>query len=226
MKLIRHGSSGVYCYYRGCTAYADFRHIGADSTIRRLAIDNNLTATHFYLYVVCGEIPISDNDKFMFAKDDMFKPYILRDDGSVLNFFLPEKLGETRIGTYFFDNEKNQNTIQKMIQQCKENGCSDEECMLTYIQNHIDDCLSRSIVYYGEKLFLGRLGNIPMLWSDTISTCLPHVEHIGGYPNERYIFIYNLTDYDYKHMQLLNGETLNAQKLMKLYEKLFNIKFD
>ena len=218
MELIKHGTGGAYCYYRGCTIYLDYRDESTGYPTGRLAVDSNLTATHFFLYLLLGEIQISDSDKFMLADRDTFDPYIVRANGDVVNFSQTEQV---HLNSYYFNNEKNVLWIQRIVNKLKESGCNDEECALGFIQNRVDDYLNRDIWYYGTKLSLTTFFGDECLWIDQNpdSRCLPHMEFVGGYPNEWCVFISKLTDSDFEHIKLWNGESVTKEMLIQMANK-------
>ena len=68
------------------------------------------------------------------------------------------------------------------------------------------------VIYKGQILTLTRFwGNNKLcLWiKNSNQIKMPKMEFVGGYPNEYYIFLENLSSEELKEIKAINGESLN-----------------
>ena len=207
MELTKHGKGGSYFYHRNCTVYLMYRHFSKELGHHRLAFEDGFAMTFIDTYILKGKWQLDESDQFMFADNFQNGPYILKEDGSKI--VLSDKdcihVGRYYLNKPYLDVEEfhSDNNVQLDI--------------LTYVDGFID----KTVIYYGTILRPTTFFNQPCLWIDQNpdSRSLPHMEFVGGYPNEWCVFLDSLNDNDWNNVLKPDGTKFTQEMIIALIRR-------
>lgn len=214
MKFIRHWKTGVYCKQDGYTIYLDFC---TKNVINRLLLnDVNDSIDYVNAYIICGEFDFVD-------EYDIFVVNPLeRDDYAIWHITSDKKVEEKiKCKKFLGYNVSGHYAINKSFDRYSFQNKSHEEAFMLMVETAVEDFLKTHIVYYGALLEVASFCDMPCLWidDDVRHRSLPHMECVGGHPDECCVFLSNITESDIEHMSYFNNKPVTMLDIQKIMNK-------
>jgi hypothetical protein len=188
-NFIQHKNFDISFHYQNCTVYA----VAFDRNAVGLYVRTDLaqeTPVGAVVYLIRDVINFDSSDKILYEGET---PVVLRGNGD--KEMLPH--GWERLAVYRFESG-NDNTAAI---------CRVYEQMATKF-------IAENFLYYNEHLPMRTFYGRKCLWiMRPEQRSLPHMEFVGGYPNEWCVFLDSLTDKDKQHLTYWNGDAIDFAKL-------------
>lgn len=217
-NIIRHKNDDISIVWKGCTIYAVAFYEDSEGIAVDFDFQSTLPQTGIALYLFKEKLNLTEEDKIV--SDEDYNIFISYSNGEKV--LINEEPKD--IGIYYFDRDDSDSPYQKkfngiMAESRKEVDNEEEARFLTYTKI-ANETIANNIHYYGECLMLTTFNSKPCLWITNISQrFLPHIQFVGGYPNEYCVFLDDLTEEDKKHLFYWNNEPATIEELKKMIIK-------
>ena len=188
-NFIQHKNFDISFHYKNCTVYA----VAFDKNAFGLYVRTDLaqeTPVGAVVYLIRDIINFDSSDKIIYEGET---PVVLRGNGD--KEVLPHRW--ERLAVYRF--EAGNDSIPAICGVYKQKATK---------------FIAENFLYYNEHLPLRTFYNRQCLWiMRPEQRSLPHMEFVGGYPNEWCVFLDSLTDKDKQYLTYWNGDAIDFAEL-------------
>ena len=213
-KIVNHTNDDLSIILNDCTIYAVAFYQDSLGILVNFDFQSTTPQSGVCLYLIQEVLNMSENDKIVSDKDD--------------NLIIRYGNGETKIiqsptkclGSYFFERDSSDSPQQarcnKIMSDLRANGYEEQQARILLYKTLADRIINNYIYYYNHLFCLSTFDNKKCLWiTNSNQTCLPHVQFVGGYPDEWCAFLDNLTEDDEKHLYYWNKKPVKIKDLKK-----------
>lgn len=217
-KLINHKNNCMSIVWNGCTIYAVAFYENSVGLSVNFEFPCTGPQTVVTLYLIQEELNLKEDDKIL--EDENYNIYILHSNGE------KKEINSKCVALcqYHFEKDDsyspNQRYCNKLISDIKKETYNENEARILLYKAIANDFIKHNIYYYDNVLRLTTFMGKACLWiTDANQMLLPHIQFVGGYPNEYCAFLDDLTEKDERHLFYWNKKTTTIEELKKIISK-------